>query len=136
MPCFHWPSTSIQEKTWNSKSCPDGLPRQRNGTIAAKEAPASSRARKVEFLSKWKALYQVQMRLAKKSASHVSTGRAILLHRKNSGKINRKETKRQASGVRQRRAKSNRPAVNELAAKGGVSILAPGFASQKSRLIG
>src|SRR5580704_2056064 len=33
MPNFHWPKTSIQEFTWNSKSCPEGLPRKKNGRI-------------------------------------------------------------------------------------------------------
>jgi hypothetical protein len=33
MPCLHWPRTSIQEFTWNSKSCPEGLPRKKKGRI-------------------------------------------------------------------------------------------------------
>jgi hypothetical protein len=33
IPCLHCPSTSIQEFTWNSKSCPEGLPRKKNGRI-------------------------------------------------------------------------------------------------------
>jgi hypothetical protein len=38
MPSFHWWTTSIHEKTWNSKSCPDGFPRKKNGTTTAKAA--------------------------------------------------------------------------------------------------
>src|SRR5580658_2541528 len=38
MPNFHWPKTSIHEFTWNSKSCPEGLPKKRNGRITANEA--------------------------------------------------------------------------------------------------
>src|SRR5579863_4079524 len=33
IPCFQWSRTSIQEFTWNSKSCPDGLPRKKKGRI-------------------------------------------------------------------------------------------------------
>src|SRR6266849_4790403 len=35
IPCFHWPSASIQEFTWNSKSWPEGLPRKKNGRTTA-----------------------------------------------------------------------------------------------------
>src|SRR5580700_9561712 len=46
MPNFHWPKTSIQEFTWNSKSCPEGLPRKKNGRITANEvAITTSRGR-------------------------------------------------------------------------------------------
>src|SRR5437867_6265723 len=38
MPCFHCPSTSIQENKWNSKSCPEGLPLRKNGTMTANAA--------------------------------------------------------------------------------------------------
>jgi len=37
---------------WNSKSCPDGLPRQKNGVMASKQAPASTNAREIGVLSK------------------------------------------------------------------------------------
>src|SRR5208282_378909 len=51
MPCFHWPSTSIHENMWNSKSCPEGLPRQKNGVMAARQQPASTNARETGLLS-------------------------------------------------------------------------------------
>jgi hypothetical protein len=31
IPSFHWPSTSIHEFMWNSKSWPDGIPRKKKG---------------------------------------------------------------------------------------------------------
>src|SRR3981081_4676715 len=33
MPCRHCPRTSIEEFRWNSKSCPEGFPRKKNGRI-------------------------------------------------------------------------------------------------------
>src|SRR5277367_1475230 len=38
IPCRHCPSTSIQEFTWNSKSCPEGLPREKKGRITRNAA--------------------------------------------------------------------------------------------------
>jgi len=32
---FHWPSTSIHEFMWNSKSWPDGIPRKEKGSTTA-----------------------------------------------------------------------------------------------------
>jgi hypothetical protein len=46
MPCFHWLKTSIHENMWNSKSCPEGDPRQKKGVIAKKQTtPIASRWR-------------------------------------------------------------------------------------------
>jgi hypothetical protein len=36
---------------WNSKSWPDGMPRQKNGVIASRQAPANTAAREVGLLS-------------------------------------------------------------------------------------
>src|SRR5712671_4213858 len=57
MPSLHWPRTSIQENMWNSKSCPDGLPRQKNGVMASRQTPASANAREIGFLSKGSLAY-------------------------------------------------------------------------------
>src|SRR4029077_1495792 len=57
MPSFHWPRTSIHENMWNSKSCPDGLPRQKKGVMASRQAPANTKAREMGFLSKWPLRY-------------------------------------------------------------------------------
>src|SRR5208282_2018305 len=43
IPCFHWPRTSIQEFTWNSKSCPEGLPRKKKGRITRKAVAITMR---------------------------------------------------------------------------------------------
>src|ERR1700719_254927 len=40
MPCFHCDNTSSHEYKWNSTSCPDGVPRKKNGTSIAKAAVA------------------------------------------------------------------------------------------------
>jgi hypothetical protein len=37
---------------WNSKSWPEGLPHQKNGVMATRQAPANTTAREIGFLSK------------------------------------------------------------------------------------
>src|SRR5271167_1419743 len=51
MPCFHWPRISIHENMWNSKSCPEGLPHQKNGAIASRQAQDKNKARGIGFSS-------------------------------------------------------------------------------------
>ena len=94
MPCFHWPRTSIQEYMWNSKSCPDGLPHQKNGMMANRQTPASRNAREIGVLSSvkftltsWRDAAGRVSRVNGDEASPVSTGRAILLHQRMSGKL-------------------------------------------------
>ncbi len=90
---------------WNSKSCPDGLPRQKNGVIASRQAPASTRPREIGFLSKWSLAYFNFRKDAAcgfsfrggDGASPVSTGgvggaRSNAIASENSRKINRTET--------------------------------------------
>jgi hypothetical protein len=43
MPSLHWLSTSIQEFKWNSKSWPDGIPKNRVGRNRAKAVTAMVR---------------------------------------------------------------------------------------------
>jgi hypothetical protein len=38
IPCFHWESTSSHEYKWNSTSCPEGVPRKKNGISTARAA--------------------------------------------------------------------------------------------------
>jgi hypothetical protein len=38
---------------WKSKSCPEGLPQQKNGAMASRQAPARTSAREIGLLSNW-----------------------------------------------------------------------------------
>src|SRR5208282_5447219 len=94
MPWFHWPRTSIHENMWNSKSCPDGFPHQKNGAIASSQTPASSNAREIGVLSSLSFTLMLcrdaacrVSRVYGDGASPVSTDRAILLHWKILGKL-------------------------------------------------
>ena len=86
---------------WNSKSWPDGMPHQKNGMTASRQAPASTNAREIGFLSKGPLAYfnfrrdaacRVCFRGGDEaspfSTSGIGAGRVVLLH----GKINRTET--------------------------------------------
>src|SRR5713226_9497044 len=72
MPSFHWPSTSIHENMWNSKSCPEGLPHRKNGAMASRQAPANSNAREIGFLGKWPLAYLKPLISRRDAACRVS----------------------------------------------------------------
>jgi hypothetical protein len=40
IPCFHCDRTSSHEYKWNSTSCPEGIPRKKNGISIANAAEA------------------------------------------------------------------------------------------------
>src|SRR6266853_984925 len=43
IPCFHCSATSSQEVAWNSKSCPEAMPRQKKGATISSETQKERR---------------------------------------------------------------------------------------------
>src|ERR1022692_3709341 len=100
---------------WNSKSCPEGVPHQKNGVMARKQAVASRKARviglvgnlrftvcwctartlrfpvKRPLISRRDVACRVSAFQARRGTPRLY-GKSILLHPKNSWKINRPET--------------------------------------------
>src|SRR5260370_2948382 len=121
MPCFHWPRTCIHENMWNSKSCPEGLPHQKDGAVASRQTPANSNAREIGVLSS----LSFTLMLCRDAGCRVSRGRdgqaqgQLRLYRpsnsialENSRKINR-------SGIIQKGVASE-SAMNEVEPTTGV----------------
>ncbi len=106
---------------WNSKSCPEGLPHQKNGAMASRQTPANSNAREIGVLSS----LSFTLMLCRDAACRVSRGRdgqaqgQLRLYRQsnsialeNSRKINR-------SGIIQKGVASE-SAMNEVEPTTGV----------------
>ncbi len=78
---------------WNSKSCPEGLPHQKNGMIASRQTPASSNAREIGVLSSLSFTLMLcrdaacRVSRGRDGGSPVSADRAILLHGKILGRL-------------------------------------------------
>src|SRR5436190_14478570 len=91
MPCFHWPTTSIHENMWNSKSCPEGDPSQKKGVIAKKQMPPITSSWAIGILGDGSAILEsyAATRFGRLSAIRWTT---ILVHLRISRRINRDET--------------------------------------------
>src|SRR5882724_295589 len=109
MPCFHWPSTSIHENMWNSKSCPEGDPYQKNGVMARKETAPSARTRTIAILDEGEGIQD--QRCASEKFKRLSRIRrtTILVHLRISRRINSGEILWEKCCVKLAQSRWNRP---------------------------
>jgi hypothetical protein len=125
---------------WNSKSCPDGLPRQKNGAMASRQALASTNAREIGFLSKGPLAYfnfsrdaacRVFCRGKLRSTGGVGAGQSNSIALENSRRINRAGNHSEG-GVEVVCNQVEQTAGNWADTKDGVSICLPVFAEYVS----